>query len=157
MADVFSKRKRSQVMATIRSFGNKNTELSLMEILRRHEIKGWRRHLPLIGKPDFAFSKQRVIIFVDGCFWHGCKKHSRLPKSNLEYWQAKLSRNIRRDAAYVLEIPKKVRAAANKISFDLAYFENLCGAIPPARLPKNKSSWPAPKYLDELNKVVFAD
>jgi hypothetical protein len=49
MADVFSKRKRSQVMAAIRSRGNKDTELKLASIFREHGIKGWRRHLPLPG------------------------------------------------------------------------------------------------------------
>ena len=93
MADVFSKKKRSQVMAAIRSEGNKDTELKLASILRAHGIKGWHRHQPLPGKPDFVFLKQRVAVFVDGCFWHGCKKHSRLPKSNVAYWQAKLGRN----------------------------------------------------------------
>jgi|GEM_PF-2200136 len=50
MADVFSKKKRSQVMAAIRSKGNKDTELKLASILRAHGIKGWRRHQPLPGK-----------------------------------------------------------------------------------------------------------
>jgi len=68
MADVFSKRKRSQVMAAIRSKGNKDTELKLASILRAHGIKGWRRHQPLVGKPDFIFLKQRLAVFVDGCF-----------------------------------------------------------------------------------------
>lgn len=97
MADVFSKLKRSHVMAAIRSTGNKETEVALVAIFRRHGIKGWRRHLPLIGRPDFVFSKQRVAVFVDGCFWHGCEKHSRLPKSNVAYWRAKLGRNVQRD------------------------------------------------------------
>jgi DNA mismatch endonuclease (patch repair protein) len=97
MADVFSKRKRSQVMAAIRSKGNKDTEQKLVSILRLHGIKGWRRHPALPGKPDFVFHRERQAVFVDGCFWHGCKKHARLPKSNVAYWRAKLERNAMRD------------------------------------------------------------
>ncbi len=77
MADVFSKSKRSKVMAAIRSKGNKDTELRLAFILRAYGIKGWRRHYPLPGKPDFVFPKQRLAVFVDGCFWHSCPKHGR--------------------------------------------------------------------------------
>ena len=72
MTDVFSKKKRSQVMAAIRSKGNKTTELRLASILRAHGISGWRRHQPLFGKPDFVFRRERLAVFVDGCFWHGC-------------------------------------------------------------------------------------
>ena len=97
MADVFSKRKRSLVMAAIRSKGNKETELKLASILRAHGIKGWRRHSPLPGKPDFIFRKKGVAVFVDGCFWHGCPQHGRSPTSNQQYWLAKLQRNKRRD------------------------------------------------------------
>lgn len=97
MADVFSKRKRSQVMAAIRSKGNKDTELKLAAILRAHGIKGWRRHWPLPGKPDFIFPEHHLAVFVDGCFWHGCPKHGRKPSTNQSYWLAKLRRNKIRD------------------------------------------------------------
>ena len=99
MADVFSREKRSLVMAAIKSKGNKETEMRLVEIFRLNGIKGWRRNQPLLGKPDFTFRKQNVLVFVDGCFWHCCPKHSRLPKSNRVYWQKKLKRNQVRDRA----------------------------------------------------------
>lgn len=97
VADVFSKRKRSQVMATIRGTGNKDTERRLASLLRKHGIKGWRRRANVAGKPDFVFQKKRIAVFVDGCFWHGCPTHGHQPKSNRRYWQAKLARNRRRD------------------------------------------------------------
>jgi DNA mismatch endonuclease (patch repair protein) len=97
VADVFTKKKRSQVMAAIRSTGNRATELRLAAILRAHGITGWRRHQPLPGKPDFVFRRERLAVFVDGCFWHGCPKHGRKPDSNWRYWLPKLRRNRRRD------------------------------------------------------------
>ena len=97
MSDVFTKEKRSQVMAAIKSRGNDETEKRLARILRRYRISGWRRHLPLLGKPDFTFERQRVVVFVDGCFWHGCTSHCRVPKSNRDYWIRKLDRNRTRD------------------------------------------------------------
>ncbi len=85
MSDVFTKAKRSEVMSRIRGRGNKETEIALMKIFRAHGITGWRRQHSLRFtvhgsrfrvRPDFIFCKQHVAVFVDGCFWHGCPKHS---------------------------------------------------------------------------------
>ena len=84
-------------MATVRSRGNRATELALVQLFRAAGIKGWRRHAKVIGKPDFVFPKAKLAIFVDGCFWHGCKKHCRMPSSNQSYWDAKIARNMKRD------------------------------------------------------------
>lgn len=97
MADVFSKQKRSLIMAAVKSKGNKATELKFASILRRNKICGWRRNLPVMGNPDFVFPKFRIAVFVDGCFWHGCPKHLRRPKANDSYWRRKILRNQNRD------------------------------------------------------------
>jgi DNA mismatch endonuclease, patch repair protein len=107
MADVFSKAKRSLVMAAIRSKGNKNTELRLISILRANKITGWRRNQRLPGKPDFVFRRERLAVFVDGCFWHGCPLHGRKPGSNRKYWIGKLRRNEARDT----EVKNNLRLA----------------------------------------------
>jgi DNA mismatch endonuclease (patch repair protein) len=98
-ADVFTPEKRSAVMARIRATGNRDTELRLIALFRAFGIRGWRRGQLLYGKPDFVFRRERVAIFVDGCFWHGCPKpkHAPLPKNRAEWWAAKLSRNKARD------------------------------------------------------------
>jgi DNA mismatch endonuclease (patch repair protein) len=97
MTDILSKKKRSQLMSKIRSTGNKDTELALAKIFRANKITGWRRHGTLPGKPDFVFRRERVAVFVDGCFWHGCAVHCRRPKSRKAFWNAKITRNMRRD------------------------------------------------------------
>ena len=99
MADIFSDVKRSAVMAAIRGKGNKDTELRMMVLFREHGITGWRRGQVLMGKPDFVFRRERVVVFVDGCFWHGCPKpkHAPMPKTRAEWWAAKLERNKMRD------------------------------------------------------------
>ncbi|MGO9245727.1 MAG: very short patch repair endonuclease [Verrucomicrobiia bacterium] len=97
MTDVLSKQKRSQVMGAVHATGNRDTELRLVAILRKHRITGWRRHLNLPGKPDFAFPTVRLAVFVDGCFWHGCRWHCRMPKSRQSFWRPKLARNKARD------------------------------------------------------------
>lgn len=97
--DVFTKHKRSEVMGRIRSRKNKDTELALLALLRKQRIRGWRRNSQLFGKPDFVFTTARIAVFVDGCFWHGCRKHSRPPQSHQQYWHSKLLRNKMRDLA----------------------------------------------------------
>ena len=97
MADVFSARKRSQIMSRVHGRGNKATELALIVLLRRHQISGWRRGARLFGKPDFVFPKHRLAVFVDGCFWHACPKHATQPASNRIFWREKLVRNKTRD------------------------------------------------------------
>lgn len=93
MADVFTKAKRSDVMSRIRSRGNAKTELRLLAILRLGGITGWRRHVNLVGRPDFVFRKERLAVFVDGCFWHNCPKHGTFPATRPVFWLKKLEAN----------------------------------------------------------------
>lgn len=107
MADVFTKARRSEVMSLIRSQGNMATELRLVKLMREHRITGWRRQVALLVRPsatgrvkvrpDFVFRRERVAVFVDGCYWHGCPRHYRRPKSNRKFWDAKIERNQTRD------------------------------------------------------------
>lgn len=107
MPDVFTKAKRSEVMSRIRGRGNKDTELVLAKLFRAQRIIGWRRHTALLGKPDFAFRKERLVIFVDGCFWHQCPKHSNLPASNAAFWLKKLMGNKTRDRLVAQALQRK--------------------------------------------------
>ena len=89
---------RSNLMARVRSRGNKTTELRMMELLRKNGSTGWRRHLNLRGKPDFVWPRVRVAVFVDGCFWHGHSCGRNLtPRTNVEFWEKKIAGNRRRD------------------------------------------------------------
>lgn len=108
MADVFSCVKRSSVMSKIRSRGNQRTEMVFVGLLRTNKIHGWRRHIkhkiqnppekcPPTVRPDFTFSQKRILIFVDGCFWHLCPKHGHFPASRAPFWKRKLTRNLERD------------------------------------------------------------
>ncbi len=69
--------------------------------LHRRALRFGKDHLLRIGdlkvRPDVVFSRWRVAVFVDGCFWHGCPEHQRVPQRNREYWVPKLQANIDRD------------------------------------------------------------
>jgi DNA mismatch endonuclease (patch repair protein) len=107
MPDVFTKAKRSAVMAAIRSRGNRATELRLIALMRERGVTGWRRNAAVFGRPDFVFPRERVAVFVDGCFWHGCPRHATMPAGNRAFWQAKLARNAARDR----EVTRALRKA----------------------------------------------
>lgn len=106
MADVFTKAKRSAVMSRIRGRGNKDTELALITLLRRHRVTGWRRNQNVFGKPDFLFRRNRLALFVDGCFWHGCPKHCKIPAGNRAFWKKKFTANKTRDRRVNRELRK---------------------------------------------------
>jgi DNA mismatch endonuclease (patch repair protein) len=106
MVDMFTKEKRSRIMAGIRSTRNTSTEMRLIAIMKRFKITGWRRGIKLPGKPDFVFRKVRVVVFVDGDFWHGNPRCKRLPKSNIEYWRPKIEGNIARDKEHTRALKK---------------------------------------------------
>lgn len=93
-------------MASVKGKGNKSTELAMVTLFKDNSISGWRRHLSHPGKPDFCFPKEKVVVFVDGCFWHGCAKCYRRPKSNQDFWDAKVAANRLRDK----EVNRKLRA-----------------------------------------------
>jgi DNA mismatch endonuclease (patch repair protein) len=109
ITDIFTKAKRSEVMSLIRGKGNKRTEGALIKIFKEQGIKGWRRHLKLPGKPDFTFRKERVTVFVDGCFWRGCPRCYRAPKGNRKFWEAKITRNRERDRERDREVNRELR------------------------------------------------
>ncbi len=99
MADVYDKEKRSAVMRNIKGKGNKSTELALIAIFREQGINGWRRGYQVKGHPDFVFLKERIAIFVDGCFWHGHDCRNTKPKDNGDFWSKKIGCNVKRDKA----------------------------------------------------------
>jgi DNA mismatch endonuclease (patch repair protein) len=104
MTDTFTKQERSRIMRSVKGRGNASTELKVVKLFRAHKITGWRRHLPLNGKPDFAFPKFKVALFLDGCFWHGHDCRNLTPAQNSEYWRAKIARNVARDARVTEEL-----------------------------------------------------
>ena len=103
--DHLTPEKRSWNMSRIRSTKTKPEQI-VASYLRENHI-GYRRYFDgLPGKPDFVLTKYRAVIFVNGCFWHhheGCSR-AAVPKSNQEYWNEKLRRNVERDKRVYSEL-----------------------------------------------------
>ncbi len=98
---------RSKTMGAIRGKGNKTTERVLRMALVRDGVSGWHLHSKeLPGKPDFFFPEQKVAIFVDGCFWHGCARCGHTPHTRSEFWKAKFERNQTRDRRVARQLRK---------------------------------------------------
>lgn len=75
-------------------------ELAVRRLLHARGFR-YRLHVPVPGLPrrsiDICFPKNKIAVFVDGCFWHGCPEHGSLPKSNAVWWADKIARNASRD------------------------------------------------------------
>lgn len=76
-------------------------EARLRSALHRRGLR-FRKHLHAVDgircRPDVVFGRARVVVFVDGCFWHGCPDHGTQPQTNAAYWRAKIALNQARDA-----------------------------------------------------------
>jgi len=106
MADVLTKSKRSEVMSAIRSNGNRETEQAAVSLFRDFGITGWRRNQrvrlsasgsPCLVRPDFLFRLEKVVVFVDGEFWHGHPTRAKIPATRHEWWKTKIEGNKKRD------------------------------------------------------------
>jgi len=99
MADVYTKTKRSQVMARVR---NKRTaaEDEVARLLRELNVRYRRNVKSLVGEPDLVIPSAKTAIFVHGCFWHNHKNcpRGKLPDTNRRFWKDKIEGNRRRDA-----------------------------------------------------------
>ena len=121
--DIVNRGTRSRIMSRIRSSDNKSTERRFKAYMARSGISGWvLRDSNVYGKPDFSFRKSQLAVFVDGCFWHGCRKCGRPPHSNLSYWDNKLKRNKARDGQVTRKLRKEgwkvIRFWEHEILFD---------------------------------------
>lgn len=96
MTDIWSPEKRSAVMAKIR--GITAPERRLRATLASRGIRGFKVGTR-IGRitPDLIFPREKIAVFVDGCFWHGCPRCYVRPKTRVQYWKSKITINMRRD------------------------------------------------------------
>lgn len=111
MADVLTTAQRSYNMSQIRS-SNTGPEIYLQELLVASGLADFEKQPKEIpGRPDFYFPKHKSVIFVDGCFWHGCRNCFQTPQTNEKFWKSKIEGNISRDVT----VNKKLNTLGLKI------------------------------------------
>jgi DNA mismatch endonuclease (patch repair protein) len=108
MPDVFSRKKRSEIMSKIRS--KSGLDRRLHSILKKNGI-AHTMYPKFFGRPDAYLKDSNVVVFADGCFFHKCPKDFRLPKSNRNYWLPKIRKNVARDR----EINEKLKKLGYRV------------------------------------------
>lgn len=94
---------RSEQMARIRG-RDTSPERRIRSALWERGLR-YRLHTRTpVGRPDIVFPRQRVAVFIDGCFWHGCPQHYVRPRSRERFWAGKLASNVERDRRQTLEL-----------------------------------------------------
>lgn len=96
MTDNLTKEQRTKNMKAIKSSHTKMEDY-ICKVLWKEGFRFRKNVKNLPGKPDIAIKKFKIVIFLDSCFWHKCLEHFKKPKSNLEYWDPKIERNVKRD------------------------------------------------------------
>jgi DNA mismatch endonuclease (patch repair protein) len=95
MTDKITKEQRSKVMQSIRAQSKLENQVSTA--LWKKGLRFRKNVRSLYGTPDISIKKYKLVIFIDSCFWHSCPLHGKMPKSNQEFWQKKLQRNVEHD------------------------------------------------------------
>jgi DNA mismatch endonuclease (patch repair protein) len=96
MADIFTKKKRSEVMSKVKNKDSK-IEVAFRKQLWVEGFRYRKNSKKYFGKPDIVLPKYKTVIFIDSCFWHGCKKHGSIPATHMKFWTEKIDRNKVRD------------------------------------------------------------
>jgi DNA mismatch endonuclease (patch repair protein) len=96
MTDIFSKKKRSEIMSKVRNKDSK-IEVKFRKRLWQAGFRYSKNSTKYFGKPDLVLLKYKTVIFIDSCFWHGCKKHGSIPQTRKKFWETKIGRNKQRD------------------------------------------------------------
>jgi DNA mismatch endonuclease (patch repair protein) len=103
MTDVLTPAQRKYNMSRIRG-KNTEPEIILRKILFSNGVRGYRIHYDIPGKPDIVFTKKKIAIFIDGCFWHKCPVCFQEPETRKKFWMNKISSNVERDEKVNLQL-----------------------------------------------------
>ena len=96
MTDIFTKKKRSEIMSKVKNRDSK-IEVEFRKKLWHAGFRYSKNSTKYFGKPDIVLLKYQTVIFIDSCFWHGCKRHGSIPETRKKFWTEKIERNKSRD------------------------------------------------------------
>jgi DNA mismatch endonuclease (patch repair protein) len=126
--DNLTKEQRRKTMQSIRSKGTLPERL-IMQELKKRKIYFACHVNSLIGKPDIVFRRKKIVVFIDSDFWHGHPTRCIMPKTNINYWSDKITRNRNRDK----EVSRSLRQAGWKVirlwAYDVKHHFDKCVQI----------------------------
>lgn len=96
MTDIYTKERRTEIMKAVKNKDSK-LEIDFRKALWNNGFRYRKNVTGYFGKPDLVLKKYRTVIFIDSCFWHGCKKHCKLPTTRKKWWADKIEKNKQRD------------------------------------------------------------
>lgn len=115
------------LMQSVRGKGNRTTESRLRFAMVRASVKGWKaNYRGATSTPDFFFPNERIAIFTDGCFWHGCQTCGHIPKKNNAFWDAKITRNRERDEKNTITLQNQGILVLRFWEHDILHSLSLC-------------------------------
>jgi len=103
MTDIFSQNKRSEIMSKIKG-KNTSIELIIRKLLWKRGLRYRIHDNTLPGVPDISNKSKKVVVFLDGCFWHSCPNHGTIPSTNTEFWKKKISSNVKKRQKVKVEL-----------------------------------------------------
>ena len=135
---------RSEQMARIKGQNTRPETLLRSELWRRGLRYRLGARVP-VGRPDLVFPGQRIAVFIDGCFWHGCPIHYVRPRSQASFWTDKLRANVERDRRHTLMLESHgwlvCRLWEHEITNDLALAADRIVAVVRGRVARRRPSW----------------
>jgi DNA mismatch endonuclease (patch repair protein) len=96
MADIYSRKKRSEIMKAVKNKDSK-LEVDFRKGIWKQGFRYRKNVSGYFGKPDLVLRRYRTVIFIDSCFWHGCRRHCQLPSTRRKWWSEKIESNVQRD------------------------------------------------------------
>lgn len=141
---------RSEHMARVRQVDTA-PEIQIRKELWRRGLR-YRVAMRIAGvRPDVAFAKQRLAVFIDGCFWHGCPVHYTSPRSRLDFWSSKLWSNFERDRRQTLAL---VRAGWRVVRL---WEHDAAAPVAATNVIVDALAQPSPGVVTSLHRVVGVD
>lgn len=135
--DNLTKEQRRKTMQAIRSKGSMPERLIIRELKKRKVY--FASHVStIIGKPDIVFRRKKIAVFIDSDFWHGHPKRYIMPKTNIEYWSKKITRNRRRDKEVNRKLKQNGWKAVRLWAYDVKHRLDKCIKIIFKELEKKK-------------------
>ena len=143
--DHLSPEQRSRLMSNVRG-QDTGVEIRLRRLMWANGFRYRKNHSVRGVKVDLAFPWYRLVVFIDGCFWHGCPAHYSVPKTRREFWAEKIRTNVERDRRQTVDLEEQgwtvVRVWEHKVNLaPESVAQEIIDIIRSGRKPRKMRDW----------------